>query len=83
MTQSLASAQVHKGLEINNSCDGIILILIVGYVCYITITGGSSQHIAGNFDEITTKSGLILFILKSKLRERKETNNLECVKARK
>jgi len=46
MTQSLASAQVHKGLEINNSCDGIILILIVGYVCYITITGGSSQHSA-------------------------------------
>jgi len=32
--------------------------------------------IAGNFDEITTKSGLILFILKPKLRERKETNNL-------
>jgi len=39
-------AKVHKGLEINNSCDGIILILIVGYVCYITITGGSSQHSA-------------------------------------
>jgi len=24
----------------------MILILIVGYVCYITITGGSSQHSA-------------------------------------
>jgi len=54
MTQSLAwawawawaSAQVHKGLEINNSCDGIILILIVGYVSYITITGGSNEHSA-------------------------------------
>jgi len=46
MTQSLASAQIHRGLEINNSCDGIIHILIVGYVCYITITGGSSQHSA-------------------------------------
>ena len=48
MTQSLAwaSAQVHKGLEINNSCDGITLILIVGQVCYITITGGSNQHSA-------------------------------------
>jgi len=22
----------------------MILILIIGYVCYITITGGSSQH---------------------------------------
>jgi len=31
--------------------------------------------IAGNFDEITTKSELILFILKPKLRERKRTNN--------
>jgi len=81
-----------------------MLILIVGYVCCSTITGGSSQHnavvlfdlhvtaseivcnihssnlcitfaIAGNFDEIITRSGLILFILKPKLRERKETNN--------
>jgi len=32
--------------------------------------------IAGNFDEILTKSGLILFILKPKIRERKEANNL-------
>jgi len=32
--------------------------------------------IAGNFDEILIKSGLILFILKLKLRERKETNNV-------
>ena len=39
--------------------------------------------IAGNFDEIITRSGLILFILKPKLRERKETNNSYCVKARK
>jgi len=31
--------------------------------------------IAGNFDEIMTRSGLILWILKLKLRERKETNN--------
>jgi len=46
MTQSLASAQVHEELEINNSCEGIILIFIVGYVCYITITGGSNQHSA-------------------------------------
>jgi len=46
MTQSLALAQVHKRLEINNSCDDIILNLIVGYVCDITITGGSSQHSA-------------------------------------
>ena len=45
-TQSLASARVHQGLEISNSCDGVILILIVGYVCYITITGGSSRHSA-------------------------------------
>jgi len=28
----------------NSSRDDIILILIVGYVCYVTITGGSSQH---------------------------------------
>ena len=42
----LASAQVHRGLEINSSRDDIILILIVGYVCYSTITGGSSQHSA-------------------------------------
>jgi len=46
MTQSLALAQVHKGLEINISCDSIILNLIVGHVCDITITGGSSQHSA-------------------------------------
>ena len=32
--------------EIDSSRDDIILILIVGYVCYITITGGSSQHSA-------------------------------------
>jgi len=31
--------------------------------------------IAGNFDKIILKSGLILFILQPKLRERKETNN--------
>jgi len=31
--------------------------------------------IAGNFDEIRARSGLILFILHPKLRERKETNN--------
>jgi len=29
-----------------SSRDDIILILIVGYVCYSTITGGSSQHSA-------------------------------------
>jgi len=29
-----------------SSRDNIILILIVGYVCYSTITGGSSQHSA-------------------------------------
>jgi len=47
----LASAQVHRGLEISSSRDDIILILTVGYVCYITITGGSSQHSAvGLFD---------------------------------
>jgi len=31
--------------------------------------------IAGNFDEIRARSGLFLFILQPKLRERKETNN--------
>jgi len=31
--------------------------------------------IAGNFDEIRTRSRLILLILQPKLRERKETNN--------
>ena len=65
------------------------------YVCYSTVTDGSSQHnavvlfdlyvaaseivcnthssnlcitfvIVGNFDEIITRSGLILFILKPK-----------------
>jgi len=39
--------------------------------------------IAGNFDEIISRSALILFILKPKLRERKETNNSWWVKARK
>jgi len=29
-----------------SSCDDIILILIVTYVCYSTIAGGSSQHSA-------------------------------------
>jgi len=38
------SAQVHRGLEIKSWRDDIILILIVVNVCYITITGGSSQH---------------------------------------
>jgi len=104
LTQSLASVQVHGGLEINSSCDDIIRIFIVGYVCYSTVTGGSSQHsavvlfdlyvaaseivfnthssnlcitfvIAGNFDEILPRRGMILFILKPKLRARKETNN--------
>jgi len=46
LTSSLASAQVHRGLEIDSSRDNIILILILGYDCYITITGGSSQHSA-------------------------------------
>jgi len=30
---------------------------------------------AGKFDETITRSGVMLFILKPKLRERKETNN--------
>ena len=38
--------QVYRGLEIDSSDDDIMPILIVGYVCYITITGGSSQHSA-------------------------------------
>jgi len=42
----LASAQVHGRLEINSSRDEIILILIVGYGCYSTITDGSGQHSA-------------------------------------
>ena len=42
----LASAQVHRALEINSSRDEIIFILIVGYVCYSTITDGSGQHSA-------------------------------------
>jgi len=37
-------------LEINSSRDDIILSLIVGYVCYSTITGGSSQHSVVVFD---------------------------------
>jgi len=44
MTYSLGSAQVHRGLEIDSSRDEIILVPIAGYVCYSTITGGSSQH---------------------------------------
>jgi len=31
---------------VDSSRNDIILILIVGYVCYITITSGSSQHSA-------------------------------------
>jgi len=51
LTKPLASAQVHRGPEINSSGDDILLILTVVYVCYITITGGSSQHSAvGLFD---------------------------------
>ena len=46
LTKSLASTQVHRGLEINSSGDDTILILIVSYVGYSTITGGSSQHSA-------------------------------------
>jgi len=42
----MASAPVHRELEIDSSRDDIMIILIVGYVCYITITGGSSQHSA-------------------------------------
>jgi len=30
----------------NSSRDDIIVFLIVGYVCYSTISGGSSQHSA-------------------------------------
>jgi len=30
--------------------------------------------IAGNFDEIRTRRGVVVFILQPKLRERKETN---------
>jgi len=40
----ITSAQIPRGLEINSSHDDIILIFILGYVCYSTITGGSSQH---------------------------------------
>jgi len=42
----LVCTQVHRGLEIDSSRDDIILILIGCYICYITITGGSSQHSA-------------------------------------
>jgi len=45
-TWSLTSAQLHRGLEIKSSRDDIILILIVGHLCYNTITGDSSQHSA-------------------------------------
>ena len=48
----MAAAQVHRGLEINSSRDDIILILIVAYVCYSTITDGSSKH-----------SAVVLFVL--------------------
>jgi len=41
-----APAQVHRGLEIKSSCDDIILIPIVRFVYYSTISGGSSQHSA-------------------------------------
>jgi len=41
-----APAQVNPGLEIKRSCDDIILILIVRFVCYSTIARGSSQHSA-------------------------------------
>jgi len=44
LTLSLASAQVHRELEIDSSRDDITLILILGYVCYGTFTGGSSAH---------------------------------------
>jgi len=37
---------MHRGFEIKSSCDDIIRILIVRYVCYITITSGSNQHSA-------------------------------------
>jgi len=46
LTLSLASALVYRRHEVDSSGDDTILILIVGYVCYITITGGSSQHSA-------------------------------------
>jgi len=46
LTQSLASAQVHRELEIKSSRDDIIHIIIVVYVCYNTITGYISQHSA-------------------------------------
>jgi len=39
--------------------------------------------IAGNSDEIRTRSMLILFILQPKLREQKEANNLSWMKAQK
>ena len=58
---SLASAQVHRGLEINSSRDDIILIIIVGYACYSTITGGSSQHsVVVLFDLYVAASELIV-----------------------
>ena len=42
----IGAAQINQGLEINSSGDDIILILIVGDVCYNTITCGISQHSA-------------------------------------
>jgi len=61
----LASAQVHRGLEISSLRDDIVLILIVGYVCYSTITSGSSQH-----------SAVVLFVLCVAVSER---NHLDAV----
>jgi len=40
----ITSAQIPRGLEVNSSRDDTILIFIVGYLCYSTITGGSYQH---------------------------------------
>jgi len=48
VNQSLSHTYIYEetSLEIDSSRDDIILILIVGYVCYITIASGSSQHSA-------------------------------------
>jgi len=57
------------------------VVLLDLYIAESEIVGNTHSSnlritfvIAGNFDEIITRNGLILFIFKPKLRERKETN---------
>ena len=55
LTQSLASAQVHRGLE-TSPRDDIILLLNLCYVCYSTIAGERSQ--GRPYDDATDAAAL-------------------------